>query len=326
MMKLKKTIVGLAAAALFGAASVANAAILIDDWRIDIGSIGNDAATDDFTGFGVFGTRGANNGIEDLTFTSLFHSIIAGPLAFGTRQHTDVLGNVTSATGSASIQIRTTNGQVLGDDFEITFVSTTTQMLLGAPVNGAVGTTHLASGSGPNGFEQNGFLSIYVDRIDGAAGDRVGVQANSSFSTGGAGMMDGFLLARFEVLSAGGVQTGVFNVQSLDGADDATFRMVFNSGAVLDAGGNPLPIGSVLGFIDSNTDADPDSNNTLDTVPTGWPGGGLGNCVTNNVLDTCGREDGSFVLQQGMPEPSSLALFGIALAGLGVLRRRSLKA
>ena len=286
-MKFRKLVTALGAAALFGASVPASAIILVENWVIDLGSIGN-VAQDDFTGFGVFGPKpvAASNGIESLAFQALYHAVIAGPLAAGTLQHTDVAGNVTSATGPNGAISASTTAKVLNSDFELTFISTTTQVLLGAPdpITGVVLTSHLGAGAGPNSLATNGLLNIYADVITGVPGqDKTGTFANTSFTTGGAGMNDGFLIATFEILNAYGQPTGSFNPSALDGQDDASFKLIFNSGAVKDSDGNALELGRTLAFIDSNTDADPDGNGVRNTNPTNFPGGG--------TLGTCGRSE-----------------------------------
>jgi hypothetical protein len=320
-MKLKKQVAALVAAGLVSLAGGAQAAIIVNDWQIDLGALGATAGGN-FTGFGVFGPP---TGITQLSFDALFHGVAAGPIAPGTLQTVDVLGKVTAATGSAGIFTNTTTNALLNvnvpgiNGFELTFGSTTTLQLLSVnPGTGQVLNSHLGAGAGPNGVEANGILNIYADVL----GDAIGVAGNTSAITGGAGFQDGLLIASFQIVNQFPLATGSFNTQTLDGQDDALFTLIANPFGILqDSAGNALAIDTTLAFTDSNTDADPDNNGILDTAPTAFPAT-LGPCLPSGLQspgNTCGNENGSFSI--AVPEPGTLALLGISMLGLGGFRR-----
>lgn len=346
-MKLKKAVAALCTVGLIGGFGSAHAgAINLGNWQINLGLIGATAAGyDDFTGFGVFGqTTGGVKGIDEMSFDAVFHSVTVSGGVFpfpapGDLDTVDTLGQVTQAKNASGSVNRTTTIKRLNEDFELTFTSTTTQVVTSFPdINGNQTNQHLGAGTGPAGLAKsgdnlsplaNGYLNIYADRIDGAAGDVTGVTANTSQITGGAGMNDGLLIATFRVLPAAG-NSGNFNNSSaaLDGSDDASFELVWQYsvagvGVLQDAFGIPVPLSTTLGLTDSNTDIDPDGNSIIDTIPTGYAplGSGLGSCGTG-AFNVCGVENGSFVLATQVPEPGTMTLLGLSLLGLGGLRRR----
>jgi hypothetical protein len=332
-MKLRKQLAALAAAGLMCAAGAAQAVIIVNDWKIDLGGLGDLAGTgDNWTGFGVLGDTGVppgSGGIDQLTFNALFRSTNTA-IAVGGTQTNDVVGNVTSALGDAGVIIQTGTGgvgtgHVLNLDFEITFANTSSTTIVALLPGGVVQTSHRGAGFGPDGITQNGILEIWADVVAGAGNTDGGLQANTNPVTGGQGMRDGVLVATFEVIDQFPLATGAFNTASLDGADDALFKLLTNNFNILtDQFGNPLAAGSTLAFNNANTDADDDNNGIRDTDPANFPvgiGGTSCPAAPQNVLDSCGIEDGSFNL--AVPEPGTVALLGVMSIGLAVsLRRR----
>lgn len=327
-MKLKQVAAALVAAGLMGLAASAQAFIAVNDWRIDLGALGDRSGVgeDNFTGYGVIGAVGqpaGSNGINSMTFNALYNNVgtFTGPGGLplvGDTFTTNLAGFATNYIGDAGGIVATSTLKFANFDFEVTFVATTTQQIATIDyVTGLQQFSHLGAGTGPNGFAQNGFLYIYADVL--TAGDNTGLKANTDVVAGGDGINDGTLLAIFEVLPS--FATGSFNTIALDGQDNAIFRLVNNvHNVILDSAGNPLLAGATLAFTDSNTDADDDNDGILNTAPSGALFANICPSV-GTFSNNCGIEDGSFNLAT-VPEPGSLALLGIALAGVGALRRR----
>ena len=248
------------------------------------------------------------------------------------------------------------NVQDVGEHGTVSGIGKITDMLNGpsglgvtvAPItlnfNGAVGALvgfevtfdfqvdYVVTASSAGGFDfahtaptlTTGLLNIYVDNLSDG----------SVCNTGsGAGCSDGELVGTFLVQAGGG---GTVKFTVFDGSDDATFEAVFlKDGVWFDQNGNDLGCnnavageecsGSPLLMSDSNFDADPDSNNLLDTqIGTRLCGDPrLGGAQT--AAHNCGAEDGSVILA-AVPEPTSLAIFSIGLVMLGgvvgMLRQR----
>lgn len=347
-MKLNKAVAALCTVGLIGGFGSAHAgSINLSNWQINLGLIGATAAGyDNFTGFGVFGqTTGGVKGIDEMSFDSIFHSVTVSGGVFpfpapGDLDTVDTLGQITQAKNASGSVNRTTTIKRLNEDFELTFTSTTTQLITSFPdIDGNQTNQHLGAGTGPVGLARssdnlsplaNGYLNVYADRIDGAAGlDVIGATANTSQFTGGGGMNDGLLIATFRVLPAAG-NSGNFNNSpaALDGSDDASFELVWQYsvagvGVLQDSLGISLALGSTLGLTDSNIDGDPDGNQVIDTAPTGYAplGSGLGSCGST-AFSICGVENGSFILATQVPEPGTMTLLGLSLLGLSGLRRR----
>lgn len=271
----------LGASVLFGIGS-AQAEILVNDWTLDLTGVDGLGAT-------------VITGIDQITFTGIASA----------KQDNDDgvinVGDTGTATGLLSANSFLHDGGIismtgLNNNFEFTFTFTAfTQTIAVDGLNS--NQTHLPGGT----------ISMYIDNFANG-----GTVANQ---TTGAGYDDGVLIATF---TDDGGNGGVFNALTFNGSDDAVWTLtdLFVPGVLLDADGNALGLGTKLV---SASQFDADFNN--DGIPDVTAPASLGCGPTFSPTSFCAQEDGRASLLQQVPEPASLALVGLALAGLGVTRR-----
>jgi hypothetical protein len=332
IMMLKKRLLT-AAPFVMGAllcSTAAPAAILVTGWQIDVGAVGDQVA-DDLTGFGILGATNiptGSNGINQLAFTGLYQSTQTTYAAGGT-QLTNLAGDVTQAQGDAGNILQTSTSKVLNLDFEITFVSTTSQSIDSVdPGTGVAVTSHLSAGSGADGFTTNGQLDIYIDNITSTVGNKSGANAvaDPNAALAGQGLQDGVLVASFQIIPQSA--TGSFNpgINALNGQDNALFELIDNpfDAILVDLGAGYVsaPLGTTLAFTDADTNADPDNNDVTDSNFIYGPFADVTCTLDDPTAGACGQESGTFKLER-VPEPGSLALIGLGVAAMGAsLRRR----
>lgn len=283
---------------VFALSTTANATIILDDWTIDLGAV---------TGEGL---SGQISDIKQVTFHGIAHSQNLdtnndGIASVGDFGFVDghLVGTSLVNSGGSIIP-----GTGLNDIWEITFdFSVDGYNWAQDPVSGAISYTHI----GP--LNTDGILDIYVDNLSDG----------SSASTGtGDGYTDGTLVGSFLIQAGDG---GIFTPTTFDGSDDATFTLISAmAGVFLDADGNDLSLGALLGITDSNFDADfGDLGYFSQAAPSNW-GAYFAALGGGTQLAFYALEDGSATLAT-IPEPATLLLLGAGLLGIGAYGRRKMK-
>ena len=132
----------------------------------------------------------------------------------------------------------------------------------------------------------------------------------------------GYTTAGSPTLGSAETQATITGANSVNGT---TFS--FSPGGPILAGG-PLPntdIYTVTASVNSGTPITGFFLNVINDPSNGLPTGGPGRQPTNGNFVVSELTLGATVGRTGVPEPSTLALFGAGIIGLGALRRRKVR-
>jgi hypothetical protein len=293
-MKLFKTT---ALAIAMVASSQVSAAILFDEnWGF------NPAGT---------GLAGAINPIDELTYFGISYTETYDNNGNGIVDGGDTFDDVGRLNGTG---LQNDNASLIG-----TGINNTWQ--LSATFTDWTGTYQ--DPVGPNtgfSFDPGGTLNLFIDNPIGSA--------CASFGT----CSDGLNILGMSILTGGG-NINFGNPAGADGNVDILFEVTSAAAGYwfldLDADGTAeTDVSTLIGADTVLTIGLTDSNNSINLAPgagtvtdfvasTGLGGGpfGVGDIYTNN--------DGSFRPAALVPTPGVLALFGLGLLGLGVMRRKA---
>ena len=306
MIALRKGLPLVAGCAMLLSAGTASAQIDLDNWRLDLSNLGGGFAGQETSGPGDLGVDQATFFAPTRVVTS--DNDGSGTLSVGDTQTALGIGAITSFVNSSNqVFTNTTDGgsnRFLGTNFEVTFAFELNEVITSVAAPN-VGFDHLG-----------GSLTLYVDDTPDFNG------------SDGTGATDGVPIATFAVVP--GALGGNINTDLLDGSVDIVFQAtsiaagwLFDENGVdlstlVDAEGDPL----LIGLSDSNFQiADPNDFNEggiFDDLGTPYP-------TDIDLFDFFAEEDGSIDLAV-LPEPGTLAVFGLGLLGLGLAVRRRQRA
>lgn len=317
MLTLKRSLPLTGVLAAMVAASPASAQLSLNDWILKLNPIGiNDQYSNAGSGIATAGftdipSRVITNDIDGNGVPSVGDTQLAiGQGSVESLKNTSNVGSLVGDNGTA----------ILGVNFELTFV-----FEIFESIDNQAGDNLEFSHTG-------GSFRIYADPNVNYGG------------VTGTGAADGTLVAEFAVVP--GLGGGTLNSSITDGAIDVTLQatsitagfLFLNDGVtdvstLLDDNNEPL----LISFTDSNFDVatgavgDPSVPTTAGGIfNTGIAGGTAppGDFANDGVfrpLDFFAIEDGSIRLGL-LPEPGTMAIFGLGLLGLGLAVRRRQRA